>query len=185
MKAVLQKAQRVRIAIFDVDGVLTDGVLYYSDTGVELKAFNVRDGHGLKMLQASGVQTAIITSRSSRAVELRACDLGIELLYQGASDKLATCRELLKRVGLEPAAASYIGDDLVDIPVLLHCGLAATVPEAPAAVRRQAHYVTRAGGGHGAARELCELIMQAQGTLVTQLNAYQTATDTTAPVDTA
>ena len=177
MQEVFHRAQRVRLAVFDVDGVLTDGTLYYSDTGVEVKAFNVRDGHGLKMLQASGVQTAIITSRSSRAVELRARDLGIELLYQGIADKLAACRELLARVGLEPAAVSYIGDDIIDLPVLLHCGLAAAVPEAPAAVRRHAHYVTRAGGGQGAARELCELIMHAQGTLEAQTAAHRGADD--------
>lgn len=180
MQDVLERAERVRLAVFDVDGVLTDGALYYSDTGVEVKAFNVRDGHGLKMLQASGVQTAIITSRSSRAVELRARDLGIELLYQGVADKLATCRELLRRVGLEPAAASYIGDDIVDLPVLRHCGLAATVPEAPAVVRRHAHYVTRAGGGHGAARELCEIIMLAQGALEARTAAHPNAPE--APV---
>ena len=167
MQDVYHRARSVRLAIFDVDGVLTDGTLYYSDSGVEIKAFNVRDGHGLKMLQASGVQTAIITSRRSHAVELRARDLGIELLYQGASDKLATYQELLGRVGLETFATAYIGDDLVDLPVLVRCGLAVTVPEAPAAVRRHAHYVTQSAGGHGAARELCELIMHAQGTLVT------------------
>jgi len=172
MQDVYHKAKSVRLAIFDVDGVLTDGVLYYSDSGVEIKAFNVRDGHGMKMLQASGVQIAIITSRCSRAVELRARDLDIDLLYQGASDKLATCRQLLERVKLEPATTAYIGDDLVDLPVLIHCGLAVTVPEAPPAVRRHAHYVTRARGGHGAARELCELIMHAQGTLEAQADLH-------------
>jgi len=170
---VHERARCVRLAIFDVDGVLTDGALYYSDTAAEVKAFNVRDGHGLRMLRASGVETAIITSRRSRAVELRARDLGIELLYQGARDKLETCRELLRRVGLEPAAASYIGDDIVDLPVLAYCGLAASVPEAPAAVRRCAHYVTESGGGRGAARELCELILHAQGTLAAQWGAQR------------
>ena len=169
MQNIHQRAQRVRIAIFDVDGVLTDGTLYYSDTGVEIKAFHVRDGQGLKMLQASGVLTAIISSRRSNAVELRARELGIELLYQGVADKLAICRELLARLSLEAPAAAYIGDDLVDLPVMMHCGLAVTVPEAPVAVRRRAHYVTQARGGHGAARELCELIMHAQGTLDTTL----------------
>jgi len=154
MQDVYDKAKSARLAIFDVDGVLTDGVLYYSDSGVEIKAFNVRDGHGMKMLQASGVH------------------LAIDLLYQGASDKLTTCRQLLERVKLEPAAAAYIGDDLVDLPVLMHCGLAVTVPEAPPAVRRHAHYVTRAKGGHGAARELCELIMHAQGTLEAQAGSH-------------
>lgn len=167
MQDVYHRARGIRLAIFDVDGVLTDGTLYYSDSGAEIKAFNVRDGHGMKMLQASGVRTAILTSRRSHAVELRARDLGIDLVYQGASDKLATYRELLGKVKLEACAAAYIGDDLVDLPVLVHSGLAVTVPEAPAAVRRCAHYVTRTRGGHGAARELCELIMHAQGTLDT------------------
>ncbi|HET6493457.1 MAG TPA: HAD-IIIA family hydrolase [Burkholderiales bacterium] len=167
MQDVYHRARSIRLAIFDVDGVLTDGTLYYSDSGAEIKAFNVRDGHGMKMLQASGVQIAIITSRRSHAVELRARDLGIDLVYQGASDKLATYRELLGKVKREACAAAYIGDDLVDLPVLVQSGLAVTVPEAPAAVRRCAHYVTQARGGHGAARELCELIMHAQGTLDT------------------
>lgn len=172
MQDIYRKAQRVRIAIFDVDGVLTDGTLYYSDTGAEIKAFHVRDGQGMKMLQASGVQTAIITSRRSQAVALRARDLGIELLHQGVTDKLATCRTLLAHLSLETAAAAYIGDDLVDLTVMKLCGLAATVPEAPIAVRRHAHYVTAARGGHGAAREWCELIMHAQGTLEAQLSGY-------------
>lgn len=167
-----QRAQNVRIAIFDVDGVLTDGTLYYSDTGAEIKGFHVRDGQGLKLLQSSGVLTAIITSRRSKAVELRARDLGIELLYQGIADKLDTCRSLLSRVSLEAGAAAYIGDDLVDLPVLMHCGLAVSVPEAPLAVRGCAHYVTEARGGHGAAREFCEFIMQAQGTLNAEMRRF-------------
>ena len=170
MKDVYERARAVRLAIFDVDGVLTEGGLHYSDSGAEVKVFNVRDGHGLKMLQASGVEVAIITSRRSRALEIRARDLGIALLYQGAADKLATCRELLRRVGLEAQAASFIGDDILDLDVLRYCGFAATVPEAPPAVKRHVHYVTLAGGGRGAARELCEIIMHAQGTLPAQLN---------------
>lgn len=172
MQDLHDRAKRVRLAIFDVDGVLTDGVLYYSGSGEELKAFNVRDGQGMKMLQASGVELAIISSRSSRSIELRARDLGIELLYQGAADKLAAFQELLVRLKLEPAAAAYMGDDLVDLPVLLRCGLAVAMPEAPAAVQRHAHYVTRARGGQGAARELCELILHAQGTFEAQLASY-------------
>ena len=117
MKDVYERARAVRLAIFDVDGVLTEGGLHYSDSGAEVKVFNVRDGHGLKMLQASGVEVAIITSRRSRALEIRARDLGIALLYQGAADKLATCRELLRRVGLEAQAASFIGDDILDLDV--------------------------------------------------------------------
>ena len=166
---VRERTRRVRLAIFDVDGVLTDGTLYYSGAGEELKAFNVRDGHGMRMLQASGVTLAIITSRTSRGVGVRARDLGINLLYQGASDKTAAFAELLARLALAADEASYMGDDVIDLPVLRRCGLALTVPEAPVLVRRQAHYVTAAGGGRGAVREACEFIMQVQGTLDAQL----------------
>lgn len=173
MQEVYKRAERLRLAVFDVDGVLTDGTLYYSHNGEEMKAFNVRDGHGMKMLQASGVRLAIITSRSSRCVESRAHDLGITLLFQGVSDKLDAFEQLLGREKLDAAAAAYLGDDLVDLPVLRRCGLAVAVPEAPQAVRQQAHYVTQAAGGRGAARELCELIMRAQGTFDAQLAVYQ------------
>ena len=172
MQDIYRKAQQVRLAIFDVDGVLTDGALYYSDSGAEIKAFHVRDGQGLKMLQESGVRAAIVTSRRSKAVTLRARDLGIELLFQGVADKLQTCRGLLTDLALDPRAIAYIGDDLVDLPVMALCGLAATVPQAPVAVQRKAHYITEARGGHGAARELCELIMHAQGTLEAQTVRY-------------
>jgi 3-deoxy-D-manno-octulosonate 8-phosphate phosphatase (KDO 8-P phosphatase) len=166
---IYERARRIRLAIFDVDGVLTDGTLYYTGAGEELKAFNVRDGHGMKMLQASGVTLAIITSRTSRGVELRARDLGIDLVYQGVSEKTAAFDELLRAFALAADAASYMGDDVIDLPVLRRCGLALTVPEAPLLVRRHAHYVTAACGGRGAVREACEFIMQFQGTLDTQL----------------
>lgn len=172
MQDIHRKAQKVCLAVFDVDGVLTDGALYYSDSGAEIKAFHVRDGQGLKMLQESGVRTAIVTSRRSNAVTLRARDLGIELCFQGVADKLQSCRALLAELALEPQAMAYIGDDLVDLPVMALCGLAATVPGAPVAVRRWAHYVTEARGGHGAAREFCELIMHARGTLEAQVTRY-------------
>ncbi len=172
MQDVYQKARGIRLAIFDVDGVLTDGSLYYTGSGEELKAFNVRDGHGMKMLQEGGVRLAIITSRTSRCVELRAKNLGIDLLYQGVPDKLKVFRELLAQLGLDAAAAAYMGDDLIDLPVMRHCGLALTVAEAPAAVKSQAHYISQAPGGRGAVREVCELILQAQGTLESRLASY-------------
>jgi 3-deoxy-D-manno-octulosonate 8-phosphate phosphatase (KDO 8-P phosphatase) len=172
MQNVYDRARRIRLAIFDVDGVLTDGSLYYTDAGEELKAFNVRDGHGMKMLQASGVRLAIITSRNARCVELRAKNLGIDLLYQGVADKLAAFRELLAQLGLDEAASAFMGDDIVDLPVMRRCGLALTVAEAPAAVKNQAHYISRTPGGRGAVREACEIIMQAQGTLESQIAPY-------------
>jgi 3-deoxy-D-manno-octulosonate 8-phosphate phosphatase (KDO 8-P phosphatase) len=172
MRAIYNRAKRVRLAIFDVDGVLTDGALAFSGTGEELKVFNVLDGHGMKLLQESGVTLAIITSRSSRAVEERMKNLGIGLVYQGAGDKLAAFEALLAREHLGAEAAAYIGDDLQDLPVMKRCGLAASVPHAPLVVRRHAHYVTRAGGGRGAAREFAELIMYAQGALAARLAAF-------------
>jgi len=169
MHDIYERARNIRIAIFDVDGVLTDGTLYYTDAGTEIKAFNVHDGHGMKMLKDSGVALAIITSRNSRSVEARARNLGIDLLFQGATDKLSAFQELLGRCGAGADACAYTGDDVVDLPVLKRCGLALSVPDAPPLVRRYAHYVTRARGGHGAAREICELILQAQGTLAARL----------------
>jgi 3-deoxy-D-manno-octulosonate 8-phosphate phosphatase (KDO 8-P phosphatase) len=163
-KGLRERMRRVKLMIFDVDGVLTDGTLYFSETGAELKAFNARDGHGLKMLKESGVEVAILSSRRSRAVELRAAELGITLVQQGASDKGKAFEELIARVRASAATAGYMGDDLVDLPVLARCGFAASVPEAVQPVRKRAHHVTRAAGGRGAVREVCELIMRAQGT---------------------
>jgi len=162
---VLERVRRLRLMIFDVDGVLTDGTLYLGEAGVEMKAFHVRDGHGLKMLRESGVAVAILSARRSRAVDLRAAELGIELVEQGAADKGAAFERLVSRLRLPPADTGYMGDDVVDLPVFARCGFAASVPEAPELVRERAHHVTRAAGGRGAAREICELIMRAQSTL--------------------
>jgi len=165
MQDVYNRARNIRVAIFDVDGVLTDGALYYADSGEELKAFSVHDGHGMRMLKDSGIALAIISSRSSPSLEARARNLGIEVLIQGAADKLAAFGELLGRCAVGAEDCAYLGDDLVDLPVMKRCGLAVAVPDAPAPVRRQAHYVTRARGGHGAAREVCEIVLHAQRSL--------------------
>ena len=172
MQAIYAKASRIRLAIFDVDGILTDGTLYLTDGGEEIKGFNSLDGHGMKMLLESGVDLAIITGRTSRSVELRAKNLGIERLYQGVADKALAFATVLKATSLEAGAVAYMGDDVVDLPVLLRCGLALTVPDAPLLVKQRADYITRAKGGHGAAREACELIMHAQGTLESALAVY-------------
>jgi 3-deoxy-D-manno-octulosonate 8-phosphate phosphatase (KDO 8-P phosphatase) len=172
MDDVYNRAKSIRLAIFDVDGVLTDGGLHYSDSGEETKVFDVRDGLGMRLLQSSGVPLGIITSRTSRCVERRAADLGIEFLFQGVENKLREFESLTRKLGFEASMCAYMGDDLVDLPILLRCGLAMSVPEAPAAVRSRVHYVTRASGGRGAAREVCELIMQAQGTLDAQLAPF-------------
>lgn len=168
----LSKAKLVRVAAFDVDGVLTDGALYYTDAGEEFKAFNVQDGHGIKMLQESGVIIAIITSRKSKLVVNRARNLGITHVYQGVENKLDAMTALLAQLNLNLTQASYMGDDVIDLPVMRRCGFAASVPDAPAVVRQHAHYVTRAGGGRGAVREFCETVMHAQGTLDAALARY-------------
>lgn len=166
------RARAIRLAAFDVDGVLTDGLLYYNDAGEEMKAFHVQDGHGIKMLQESGVAVAIITSRKSALVENRARNLGIAHLYQGVENKREAMDTLLQRLNLGWTAASYMGDDVIDLPVLRRCGFAASVPEAPALVRRHAHYITHAAGGRGAVREFAELVLHAQGSLDAALARY-------------
>jgi 3-deoxy-D-manno-octulosonate 8-phosphate phosphatase (KDO 8-P phosphatase) len=158
--------------VLDVDGVLTDGRLYYGADGAELKAFHIHDGLGLKMLRASGVEVAIVTGRSSRAVELRAENLGVPYVFQGVVDKLAVFEQLMARLALSPAAAAAMGDDVPDLPVLRRCGFAACVPEATARVRSHAHYITDRPGGTGAVREVCELLMAAQGTLEAAMQEY-------------
>jgi 3-deoxy-D-manno-octulosonate 8-phosphate phosphatase (KDO 8-P phosphatase) len=169
---LLARARAVRMLVFDVDGVLTDGSLFYGDDGQEYKAFNSRDGHGIKMLRDAGVESAILTGRSSQVVLHRARNLGIVRIIQGAHDKLAAYELMLAETGLRTEAIACVGDDLVDLPVLRRCGLACTVPDAPPEVRARAHYVTQAAAGRGAAREVCELIMRAQGTWAAQLALY-------------
>ena len=171
MQDIYERARRIRVAAFDVDGVLTDGALFFADSGEELKAFSVHDGHGLRMLKDGGIAVAIISSRSSRLVEARARNLGIEHLFQGATDKLAAFEELLRRCAVSAESCAYAGDDTVDLPVMRRCGLAFSVPSAAPVVRHQAHYVTRAGGGRGAVREICEIILHAQDSLAMRLAA--------------
>lgn len=172
MHSVIEKAKSIRIVIFDVDGVLTDGTLYFTDSGEEIKAFNSRDGHGMKMLKASGVELAIITARESRSVKLRAENLNITLLYQGEKNKLKVFESLVTKLKLDMSSCAYVGDDLIDLPVMTRCGLSICVPSSPILVKKHAHYVTNSEGGQGAVREVCEMIMRSQGTLDTQLDKY-------------
>ncbi|ACO77509.1 3-deoxy-D-manno-octulosonate 8-phosphate phosphatase [Azotobacter vinelandii CA] len=169
---LLQRARGIRLAVFDVDGVLTDGRLYFLADGSEFKTFNTLDGHGIKMLINSGVRTAIISGRSTPVVERRARNLGIQHLYQGREDKLAVLDELLAELKLDHGQVAYLGDDLPDLPVIRRVGLGMAVASADSFVRQHAHGVTRARGGEGAAREFCELILQAQGNLETLQSAY-------------
>ena len=161
----LERARRVRLMIFDVDGVLTDGRLWYGPAGEELKAFHSFDGHGMKMLAASGIACAVLSGRRSSAVAARCAELGIEHVLQGIEDKLEAYDALLKRVGLGRADTGFMGDELVDLPVLTRCGFACAPHEAPEPVRSRAHYVASAPAGYGAAREVCEYVLQARGKL--------------------
>jgi 3-deoxy-D-manno-octulosonate 8-phosphate phosphatase (KDO 8-P phosphatase) len=162
---LLARARAVRLLILDVDGVLTDGSLYFTARGEEMKRFDVRDGHGMRMLSEAGVRIAIVSGRSSEAVARRAEGLGITEVLQGIDDKLAACQALAGRCGLALENCAALGDDLPDLPLLRRAVLAASVPGAPAPVRAAAHYVTEREGGHGAVREVCEFILNAQGKL--------------------
>ena len=166
------RARRIRLLSCDVDGVLTDGRLYYADDGSELKVFSTLDGLGLKMLHESGVVVAWITGSSTPAVTRRARHLGVAHVILGAENKLAPWDRLRTELCFAAEECAHIGDDLPDLPVLARCGLALTVPHAPEAIRRQAHYVTRAEGGAGAVREVCELILAARDALQPLLRAF-------------
>jgi 3-deoxy-D-manno-octulosonate 8-phosphate phosphatase (KDO 8-P phosphatase) len=165
LEEVLQRARAIRLAIFDIDGVMTDGTIFMGAQGEAFKAFNILDGAGVKMLQEAGIATAIITGRSSEIVARRAEELAIAHVEQGAQDKLAAFEKLAARLGVEPRACSFMGDDLIDLPVMRRCGFAVSVPNGAEAVKSAAHYVTRAGGGRGAVREFCELVLRARGQL--------------------
>ena len=162
MERARQKAARLALMGFDVDGVLTDGKLYFSSQGDEMKAFSSLDGHGLKMLQRAGVEVAIISGRSSRALELRAANLGIDELHMGVEDKGALLTRLARQRGIDLARAGYMGDDVVDLPILRLCGFSATVADGHPEVLSRVDYVASRGGGRGAVREVCDLIIRAQ-----------------------
>ncbi|MDD2464260.1 MAG: HAD hydrolase family protein [Desulfobulbus sp.] len=164
-QAALTRAKQVQLLLLDVDGVLTDGSLIYSSEGVEAKCFNTQDGLGLRLLQDSGVAVGIITARTSPMVERRAQELRIAHLFQGHSDKLTAYESILKETGLRPPQTAYMGDDLMDLPILNRVGLAAAPANAVAEVRQRVHYTTERSGGFGAVREVCDLILEAQGNL--------------------
>jgi 3-deoxy-D-manno-octulosonate 8-phosphate phosphatase (KDO 8-P phosphatase) len=157
------RAQGLKLMIFDVDGVLTDGSLYFTDAGDEIKVFNARDGHGLRMLQAEGVTLAIITGRSAACVAWRMKNLGIEHVYQGIGDKLTCFRGLLAKLGTQPEEAGFMGDDVIDLEVMAACGFSATPADGHEINRQRADYHASRPGGRGAVREVCEFILAAQG----------------------
>jgi 3-deoxy-D-manno-octulosonate 8-phosphate phosphatase (KDO 8-P phosphatase) len=162
MQDIQKKAANIRLVIFDVVG----------DDGQEYKAFHSKDGHGMVMLQQSGVEIAIITGRSSEVVRIRMASLGIQRVYQGKREKLPAYEELKQITGFDDEQIAYVGDDVVDLPVMTRVGLAVAVQDAHALTKQHAHWVTPGNGGRGAAREVCELIMDAQGTLRSSLQHY-------------
>lgn len=164
-REVWQRLATIRLLICDVDGVLSDGMIYLGNQGEEYKSFCTKDGFGIKALLNAGIQVAVITGRDSRIVSERMASLGVRHVYQGQGDKMPSYRALLDTLKLEPSQAAYIGDDVVDLAVMRHCGLGVAVADAHPLVLRGADYVTRLHGGRGAVRELCDLILEARGEL--------------------
>lgn len=172
MKQITEKLKQIRLVIFDVDGVLTDGSLIMGDDGQEYKAFNSKDGQGMRMLLDSGVEIGIISARNSMVVANRMRNLGIKHVYQGQRDKLKAFAELKKKLNLDPSQIAYVGDDLLDLCIMREVGLSIAVQDASRQVVELAEWQTIAPGGKGAAREICEMIMQAQDTFANILARY-------------
>ena len=162
---ISERAKEIRLAMFDVDGVLTDGNLYMDEKGAELKVFNTQDGHGIRLLLHYGIEVGVITGRDSEALEHRMRDLRVRHVYQGCRDKFNTFRELLSKLNLDERQAAFTGDDIIDLQIMSRCGLAIAVANAHAAVKRYAHWETAKKGGQGAVREVCDLLLDAQGLL--------------------
>ncbi len=170
---MFEKAKKVRLLILDVDGVMTNGELLYSSNEEEFKAFNARDGLGIKMVIREGIKVAIISGRRSRAVDRRADDLGIDDVYQGVSDKVAVFEGIAKRHAIASEEAGFIGDDLAEIPLLLKVGFAVGVADAVEEVKERVDFVTTHSGGNGAVREICELLLKSQGKWEKQLQRLE------------
>ncbi len=171
-KSCLPRARDLKLFLLDVDGVLTNGTITYTHEGNEIKSFHTRDGFGLKLLMESGVEVGLITARESEAVNRRVKDLGIKYAYQNARNKLEVFEHLLQELDLQPAEVAYMGDDWLDLSVLVRVGFAATVADGAPEVRQMVHYVTKRKGGSGAVREVCDLIMDAKGTGMALLEKY-------------
>lgn len=170
---VLARAQRIRLAVFDVDGVLTDGGIQYDAHGVEHKRFNVHDGLGIKLLREAGIEVALLTARTSRPVDLRAQELGLRYVEQGCRDKAEGLRLLAQRAGVTLEQIAYTGDDWPDLPALALAGLSIAVANADRQVQQRAHYRTTRSGGGGAVREVAELLLLAQGLYAVQLARFK------------
>jgi len=198
MPTAKNRARKIKLLLFDVDGVMTDGTIWLfpapagvqqtatgnqprrdiggyeiaSNTVIESKGFNAHDGAGMSLARLGGLKLGLITKRISETVALRARDLRLDHVYQGIADKLSTFRAILQKEGLRPDQVAYVGDDVIDLPVMRHCGLAIAVPNARRPVKEEAHFVTEQSGGHGAIRDAIEFILQAQGTLQKSIDEY-------------
>ncbi|MCB5188339.1 HAD hydrolase family protein [Methylobacillus caricis] len=172
MISLEERAKRIKIVVFDVDGILTNGGLMLGDDGLEYKIFHSQDGLGMKLLKNTGVRMAYITGRTSNVVVKRAENTGVNIIYQGIDDKLEAFLDLVEKQGVSAEECAFMGDDVIDIPPMRRAGLAVTVPHAMPLVKEYAHYTTERQAGFGAARELCELIMKAQGTFDAQMSPY-------------
>lgn len=170
--AAIEKAKNIRLLILDVDGVLTDGRLFFDNQGNEYKSFHSRDGFGLRLLRQTGIETAVISGRKSKSVALRMKNLGVDFVYQGYDNKVTAFDEIIDKTKLKPDQAAYVGDDLIDLPVMARVGLAIAVSDANFAVKQRAHLCTQLPGGQGAVREVCDLIMQAQGNFDSIVDSY-------------
>ena len=160
---LIEKAKAIKLLLLDADGVLTDGRIIYDDQGRELKCFNVRDGHGIRLLIRTGIEVGIISGRASKALEYRAKELDISILYQKIFDKIKVYDEIVKEKGLEDSRICYVGDDLVDLPLMRKVGLSVSVADGCEHIKEGVDYITTKKGGNGAVREVCELILNAQG----------------------
>jgi 3-deoxy-D-manno-octulosonate 8-phosphate phosphatase (KDO 8-P phosphatase) len=171
-KAVRARAAKVKLLILDVDGVLTDGRIIMDHEGREIKAFDVRDGHGLKLLKEAGIEVVLLTGRNSPVVQKRADDLGITRVRQGVFDKVGAYQEIARELGITDEEACFVGDDVVDIPLLKRVGVPIVVGDGAAEAKRFARYVTHSCGGKGAVREVCDLLLQVQGKWEAVLRRY-------------
>ncbi|MCK5336289.1 MAG: HAD-IIIA family hydrolase [Gammaproteobacteria bacterium] len=163
MQDILERASRIKLVIFDVDGVLTDGSLFLSDDGQEYKAFNSKDGFGMRLLQDAGIDIGIITGRESMLVKLRMKELGISYVLQGRREKGPALDEMMETTGLTLEQIAYVGDDVVDLPIMSRVGFSIAVQDARPIVKKHAHWITQSPGGRGAGRDVCELILEAHG----------------------
>jgi 3-deoxy-D-manno-octulosonate 8-phosphate phosphatase (KDO 8-P phosphatase) len=172
MQEIIEKAKKLKLLILDVDGVLTDGRLFFDDKGKEYKCFHARDGHGIKLLRQTGVEIAVISGRKSNSVKLRMKSLGVDYVYQGHENKIAAFYEIIQKLSIDAEQVAHMGDDLLDLPIMTRVGLSIAVNDANDSVKEYADWCTKTSGGLGAVREVCDFIMKSQGTFEGVLKSY-------------